>query len=91
MISTTTIARIAHIKGVDIFPTTGVCVDMFPHTDRILDMFPHTVDIHSGVSGHTEAIALLSNAGSEASDGEATAAKMIAGSAEAAENIGSGE
>lgn len=43
------------------------------------------------LTSHTEAIALLSNAGSEASDGEATAAKMIAGSAEAAENIGSGE
>lgn len=32
---------------------------MFPHTDGILDMFPHTADIHSGVFGHVECIALM--------------------------------
>lgn len=56
----TTIAHIAHTKGVDMFPTTGTFVDMFPYTDGILDMFPHTTDIHSGVSGHVETVALLS-------------------------------
>ena len=39
MISTTTIARIAHTKGLDMFPTTGTPVEMFPHTDGIMDMF----------------------------------------------------
>lgn len=44
---------------VDMFATTDTPVEMFPHTDGILDMFPHTGDIHNGVSGHTECIALL--------------------------------
>ena len=44
MISMTTIAFTVHIRGVDMFPTTGVLVDMFPHT----------ADIHSGVSGHVK-------------------------------------
>lgn len=44
---------------VDMFPSTGTPVEMFPHTDGILDMFPHTGDIHSGVSGHTECVALM--------------------------------
>lgn len=35
---------------------------MFMHTDRILEMFPHTGDIHNGVSGHVEAVTLLSRA-----------------------------
>lgn len=59
MISTTTIARIAHTKGFDMFPTTGTPVEMFPHTDGIMDMFPHTGDIHNGVSEHIETVALL--------------------------------
>ena len=49
MISTTTIARTAHTKGFDMFPTTGTPVEIFPHTDRIMDMFLHTGDIH-GIS-----------------------------------------
>lgn len=61
MLSMTTIAHIAHTKGVDMFPTTGTFVDMFPHTDGILDMFPHTTDIHSGVPSHVEMVILLSH------------------------------
>ncbi len=34
-------------------------VEMFPYTDVILDIFPHTGDIHNGVSGHTECVAVL--------------------------------
>ncbi len=52
----TTIARIAHTKGFDMFPTTDTLVEMFPHTDGILDMFPHTADIHKGVSGHVDSM-----------------------------------
>ena len=59
MISTTTIALIAHTKGFDMFPTTGTPVEMFPHTDGIMDMFPHTGDIHNGVSGYVEVAVLL--------------------------------
>lgn len=44
---------------VDMFATTDTPVEMFPHTDGILDMFPHTGDIHNGVSGHVETVALL--------------------------------
>ena len=47
MISTTTIARTAHTKGFDMFPTIGTPVEIFPHTDRIMDMFLHTGDIHN--------------------------------------------
>ena len=45
---------------VNMFPSTGTSVEMFPHTDGILDMFPYTGDIHNGVSGHCETVALLS-------------------------------
>lgn len=45
---------------VDMFPSTGTSVEMFPHTDGILDMFSYTGDIHNGVSGHCETVALLS-------------------------------
>ena len=41
------------------FATTDTPVEMFPHTDGILDMFPHTGDIHNGVSGHVESVALI--------------------------------
>ena len=33
---------------------------MFPTTAVIVDMFPHTDDIHAGVSGHVEAVCLMS-------------------------------
>lgn len=59
MILITTIVLIVHTKRDDMFPTTGISIDMFPHTDGILDMFYHMGDIHSGVSGHVESIALL--------------------------------
>ena len=32
---------------------------MFPQTTKFNDMFPHTGDIHAGVSGHYEVVALL--------------------------------
>ena len=59
MILTITITRIVRTKGVDMFATTDTLVEMFPHTDGILDMFPHTADIHNGVLGHVETIALI--------------------------------
>lgn len=33
---------------------------MFPLTEKMNDMFPLTYDIHSGVSGHVECVALMS-------------------------------